>query len=556
MLDTAIVGGGLSGLALASLLRAQSVDCCVYEARERLGGRVLSVEEPPVLVKDPRGLMRELPRPTLDYGPTWFWPEDNPQLSRLLGALGIATFEQHETGRLVLAPLAGVPPRRLPAQPAYASARRIVGGVGAVVDALAARIGEAHIRLGHELLTVVRREDCIELGFRSRGELVQVRARRVVLAVPPRLLHERVKFSPELSPELRAALADTPTWMASHAKALCSFPSAFWRSNGDSGAGWASYPGAVLGEVFDACDGRGRAALGGFFALGPRERQARSGELPELVRRQLAELFGPLPEGAPEPRIQDWASERFTAAALDLERPALEPSGAPPMLREPLWNERLFFAGTETGVQHPGHMEGALEAALRVAQRIVDSQPLERAETRANVPKDPATEAWLERFERSVRAQRAQASAVYQDSVRRALSAQDSEGVTQRALLEAAATAYRAALKELASAPFVRGAIEPGARAEHRDAVLAPLAGFSQELIASALKVNQTSCALRAFPAEARPDREYLYVIRSDLQSLVDEFERQVERLLGAAPPSAAGPRAAGAPTAGSSPRR
>jgi hypothetical protein len=128
--------------------------------------------------------------------------------------------------------------------------------------------------------------------------------------------------------------------------------------------------------------------------------------------------------------------------------------------------------------------------------------------------------------------------AAYRDSVQRALSAQESAGATQRALLEVATLSYREALQDLVSAPF-RRTLDPSAIAELVDAVLAPFAGFSQELIASAIRANHSSCALRAFPEEARPDPEYLSVIRADLQSPLDEYERQVEQLLRGAPPSA-----------------
>jgi monoamine oxidase len=41
-LDVAIVGGGLCGLALANSLGAKGLSLAVYEARDRLGGRIFS----------------------------------------------------------------------------------------------------------------------------------------------------------------------------------------------------------------------------------------------------------------------------------------------------------------------------------------------------------------------------------------------------------------------------------------------------------------------------------------------------------------------------------
>jgi monoamine oxidase len=67
MLEIAIVGGGLTGLAVANLLRTEGKDFRLFEARSRLGGRIFTVEEPSGLA--------------LDLGPTWFWPAENPLLA-------------------------------------------------------------------------------------------------------------------------------------------------------------------------------------------------------------------------------------------------------------------------------------------------------------------------------------------------------------------------------------------------------------------------------------------------------------------------------------------
>ena len=78
MLDMAIIGGGLCGLVLArsSYLRGQGV--ALFEARDRLGGRILSV---------PRGYGGGL-----DLGPTWFWPKTQPLIAQLVNELASPEF--------------------------------------------------------------------------------------------------------------------------------------------------------------------------------------------------------------------------------------------------------------------------------------------------------------------------------------------------------------------------------------------------------------------------------------------------------------------------------
>ena len=45
---------------------------------------------------------------------------------------------------------------------------------------------------------------------------------------------------------------------------------------------------------------------------------------------------------------------------------------------------------------------------------------------------------------------------------------------------------------------------------------------------------------MRAFPDEVRPDSEYMHIIRTDLQTVLEECKRRVEAMLNAPPPNAA----------------
>jgi monoamine oxidase len=516
MLEIAVVGGGLTGLGLANLLRTEAKDYRLFEARSRLGGRIYTIEEPSGLA--------------LDLGPTWFWPEENPLLAGLVRALGLESFEQYDQGQFVQASQAGVP-RRMPGLGWHAGAYRIVGGVGTLVAALAARLPAERIRLRHELVAITRHTEHVELTLRSEGARLTVRARAVVLAIPPRVVEERVSFAPPLAPALKSALRETPTWMAPHAKALVPFTEPFWRRTGASGSAQAAHPGAVLAEVFDACDASGRAALGGFFALGEHERRSRD-ELPRLVTHHLAALLGSPAVGGGPVHIQDWASEPFTATALDLASTPPAPLPPNPLLAGPHWDGRLFFGAAETGSQHPGHLEGALESAVHLSELVTRALVEASAAGESSVR---AEAAWLEGFRNALKNRRARALFLYRDFIQDALSRQDFEDITRRAVLGAAATVYRGALADLAA--NVPGAdTHVPSLAEQADAVLAPLAGFAEELLVAAIRFNRASCAMQNFPHEARPDTAYAQAIARDLQSIVDGFRTAVECALDARP--------------------
>lgn len=395
MLDVAIIGGGLCGLALAHSLQARGRDWRLFDARDRLGGRVLTehaADGTPV-----------------DLGATWFWPATQPAMARLVADLGLTTFEQHDDGRVLhLADPNRAPheaalsaqwqPADDPAQPAtpgavHGGARRVAGGMGAVIDALCRPLPTARLRPEHALRGLVDHGDFVELQLRFRDAPYAVHARRVVLALPPRVALESLRFAPGLAPELQAALQATPTWMATAAKAGFSYTHAFWRDEGHSGNAWVTHPQAMLSEVFDAsgpADGPARypgAALAGFCALGSAQREQVARARALLLDSQMSMLFGPqagAPALQPQSFWHDWATEPATCSRADLADEAQPAGGAPqpthPLLAEPHWQGRLFFGGSETARHGAGYLEGALAAAGRLrAQLLAVPRPQQAA---------------------------------------------------------------------------------------------------------------------------------------------------------------------------------
>jgi monoamine oxidase len=400
MLDVAIIGGGLCGLALAHSLHARGCDWRLYEARERLGGRVLTAtagDGTPV-----------------DLGPTWFWPDSQPAFTRLVANLGLKSFDQLDDGRVLhLADPNRVPqtvalteqlvPADDPSVPGRAGAvhggaRRVVGGVGAVIGALAEPLPTARLRTGHRLDALVDHGEFVELRLRFGEAAYSVNARRVVLALPPRVAEASVQFVPDLAPDLRAALQATPTWMATAAKAGFTYARAFWRDSGHTGNAWVSHSQAMLAEVFDACGpdvqvapgtpgtpgtpGCTGAALAGFAALGAAQRASFARGRALLLESQMVQLYGPEaadPALHPESFWQDWALEAETCSPRDLADELLPASPhalyGDPRLSVAHWEGRLFFGGTETARQGGGYLEGALSAAGRLRGQLLPASP-------------------------------------------------------------------------------------------------------------------------------------------------------------------------------------
>ncbi|MDO9199137.1 FAD-dependent oxidoreductase [Rhodoferax sp.] len=530
--DVAIVGAGLCGLALARTLTARGLEVQVIEARDRLGGRV-------------RTEHCEFTGQALDLGPAWFWSETEPRIAALLSDLGLTSKHQYDPGdALWLSDPNREPERRIALGGVHAGARRIEGGAARLVEALAAALPDGCVRLGLALRALRDRGAFIEL-LPTDGH--PLRARQVVLALPPRLVHEKIQFDPPLPAAVGEALAATPTWMAAQAKAVTTFAQPFWRTAGHSGNAFVRHAQAVLGEVFDASEGgagkdhagSGHAgALGGFVALNPAQRDNFKRGLPLLIDSQLAQLFGPEAHDG-HLFLLDWAEERWTCSTID-RATAPEPPQADPLLRQPLWAGRVFLGGSETAAHGAGHMEGALESADRIAHALCrptatpGSAPVPATLHLARAADGTRAEA-IAAFATSVLTLRGMAPERYRLHLTRLLSGQQSELLTQRALLATADQVYSETLARLDHLlPALGAASAEVASGRHAltTALLAPFGGWNKGLLDAALRFNSTSCALSNFPLEHQLDAETLRAATLDLAAAWREFALELNARL------------------------
>jgi monoamine oxidase len=244
--------------------------------------------------------------------------------------------------------------------------------MAALVEALAVSLPPMRVHCEHKLRSVRRLAEGVELRFDCAGASKVVSARRVVIALPPRLIAEQLRFEPALPDTLLDALRAAPTWMATQAKAVLVYERAVWRDAGHSGNAFAQYEQAVLGETFDACEPEhGLAAVGAFLALDPQTRKSFRAGLPLLLRSQMTMLFGPELRDL-EQHVRDWSLEPFTCSELDLREHDMdsEQRASPVELQSSHWGHRLYFGGSETAEVEPGYLEGALHAAARILHAL------------------------------------------------------------------------------------------------------------------------------------------------------------------------------------------
>jgi len=526
MLHTAIVGGGLCGVALARNLCRQGRTVLLFEARERFGGRILSVTSPA------SGL-------TMDLGPSWFWRDTHPLLTSLIAELGLSVIPQHDDGSRLHLNDADKMPERIEGKRIYQDAYRLKGGMARLIDALAVDLRPGLAHFDHALKALCDRGDRVRLTFKTGDGVIEVEALHVVLAIPPRLLAEQVRFEPDLDEATRQAMRGAETWMAARAKVAIGYDSASWREAGQSGNASVTHQQAVIGEIFDICDGDPiKAALGGFLALSPELRERFGAGLPLLMDNQMMQVFGAALEQG-EQQYQDWAREPHTCSALDRASSASERADiASPMLRRPQWGGKLYLGSSETASRGAGHLEGALDAALRI------ERSLGRSSNGADTGRPPVSAAAsddvasvnaqsLDRFRRWVAAQGDAVVDDYRRRLDRSLDAQQTDQITQRAILEAMEDVFDKALTVLDGLVLDVGAaaVERGRSSLIPD-IQRPFGDLMRSVLDDVIAFNRTSGPLASFPDERQLSNEYLQVILRDIAAAWLEFSLSANRLL------------------------
>ena len=351
-----VVGAGLAGLVAATELHAAGVSVRVWEARDRVGGRCWSVPVGPDAVR-------------LDLGAAWHWAE-HERVKELADRLSVDRIQQHEPGIAVRETTADAPVERFEWPETPPPSWRFAGGAQVLHEQLATSLPEGTIHFRHRL-TALRRT---EAGVRATattpngGHTEEVEA--VVLAVPPRLAVYTIRFAPPPSSDVLDAMRTMPTWMSHTGKAAVTYDRPFWREAGL--AGRVESKGGPVHDWHDAVTPDDEAALVGFMhppspdsptPVDPNERE-------EALIHQLVHCFG---EEAAHPTgiaMCDWTQEPNTTPPVgSISDPDVSPDPAP-SLREPLWDGQLHLAAAETALDHPGYLDGAIEAGCRAASAL------------------------------------------------------------------------------------------------------------------------------------------------------------------------------------------
>jgi monoamine oxidase len=363
--DVVIIGAGVAGLTAAYTLSRHSVKLVVLEARQRVGGRTLTVN-------GPGGLG------AFDLGATWVWPQ-HPHVQQLAAVLGIDRFLQFETGAAVLDQGPGLPSLRFSPPAALEPAFRLVGGAQRLAERMAEQLPPGCLQLNRP----VQKVELIEQGLRitavdEQGEGRLYQAQFVIVTLPPRLAQHSLQFVPPLPAPLQQVMAETPTWMGQAMKVLAVYQRPFWRAQGLSGLGLSRF--GPVDEFRDATTGDGHyPALFGWIGDDSPARRFSPAERQAAVVEQLGRMFGPEAGELHYYTELNWSDEPYTTASPYPAAQAEQPAYGQPLLQVRAMAGRLYWAGAETSPFSGGYLDGAVwsgqDRARKILEQLLNTAP-------------------------------------------------------------------------------------------------------------------------------------------------------------------------------------
>ena len=354
--EVLVVGAGLSGLVAATTLHAAGRRVAVWEARDRIGGRCWSPAVGPDAV-------------SVDLGAAWHWAQ-HERVRALVERLGLERVRQHEPGVAVQEWSEDAPVEHFEWPDSPPPSWRLAGGTQALHEHLAATLPDAALCLRHRLQALRRVGEGVQASAQTPDGPRTAAFDAAVLAVPPRLAAHTLQFEPALPDALAAALRTTTTWMSPSAKAAVTYDRPFWREHGLAGRVRSAV--GPVHDWHDAVGPDGAAALVGF--MHPPGPESPTPQAPKARRQalvqQLVHCFG---EAAAEPTgvvTADWRHDAATTPPAGPKSGQHTPPTPSPRLQQPHWDGQLQFAAAETAADHPGYLDGAIQAGRRAASAL------------------------------------------------------------------------------------------------------------------------------------------------------------------------------------------
>ena len=344
-----IIGAGLSGLLTGYRLKKEGIPFKILEARNRVGGRintVLGTYNTPV-----------------EMGATWFTPQHKNVIA-LLEELEIGYFEQHMDNPVLFQASLTSPIQSIQI-PNQAPSYRISGGTSNIINTLRQKLDKEEVLLNQSVQSLKFLSNSVQVIAKETFE-----AKSVVLAIPPKLWSKRITFHPSLPDNLMAVANQTHTWMEDSIKIALTYEQPFWQQEKRSST-FFSNTGPIT-EFYDHCNHENsKYALCGFMNssfknLTDVERRA-------SVLKQVKQVFGEQGEEYMDYEECVWSEETNTFVTSDSFLSTHQNNGNP-IFSNTIFQDRLFISGSESAIEFPGYMDGAIYSGNTTAKKIMKRQ--------------------------------------------------------------------------------------------------------------------------------------------------------------------------------------
>jgi monoamine oxidase len=425
--DVLVIGAGAAGLSAAAHLAQAGCSVLVLEARDRIGGRILTRSDADLAFPLELGaefihgnapatseLLHRAAAFAIDAGGTrWSSREGRPgSRADMFGAVHrlmhhvhtleeedlsvedfLARFAHDETleaartyARMMVEGFDAADPRRASVRAiakeweSMGGQFRPASGYGALMASLAHSVGDSRVRLQ----TVVQSVDWggapVRISARSPAGLLEVTGRCALVTVPVSVLQlppeapDCIRFGPPLE-EKAAALSRIA--LGPVIKVLLRFRQAFWEELQEgkfSSTGFFHAPDCPFPTVWTQLPAR--VPLLTAWAGGPHAQRLEGSDSAAIIEaalgtlRQIFQMGPELYEELTAAYVHDWQADPYTRGAYSYI--TVGGSGAPEALARPL-RDALFFAGEAASEEGSGTVEAALQSGRRAAQEILRS---------------------------------------------------------------------------------------------------------------------------------------------------------------------------------------
>jgi monoamine oxidase len=344
-----IIGAGLSGLLTGYRLKKEGIPFKILEARNRVGGRINTVNG-----------KNNTP---IEMGATWF-TKQHKQLIALLDELEIDYFNQQMGSNVFFQPSYNAPIQsiQIPSQePSY----RISGGTSNLINTLLQKLDKEDVLLNQSVKDIKFHKNSVQVITKEIFE-----GKMVVLAIPPKLWSKKIVFEPHLPQNLMDVAKQTHTWMEDSIKVALTYDLPFWEQENLAGT-FYSNAGPVT-ELYDHCNHkRTKYALCGF--INSSFKNLTYTERRISVINQIKNAFGEKAEEFIDYEECVWSKEENTFETSDIFIYPHQNNGNP-MFSKTFFNDKLFISSSESALEFPGYMEGAVYSANVTAEKITKAK--------------------------------------------------------------------------------------------------------------------------------------------------------------------------------------